>query len=71
MLSHDFNRTMLFHIGRHEIQLINPEMKSVQLNKNFKDIAHCCQVSLVILYCMFVFLVTFCLAVMMQKSFVS
>uniref|UniRef100_A0A0P4WCG4 Rab-GAP TBC domain-containing protein n=1 Tax=Scylla olivacea TaxID=85551 RepID=A0A0P4WCG4_SCYOL len=43
MLSHDFNRTMLFHIGRSEIQLINPEMKSVQLNKNFKDIAHCCQ----------------------------
>nr|XP_045614273.1 TBC1 domain family member 1-like [Procambarus clarkii] len=43
MLSQDFNRTMLFHIGRSEIQLINPEMKSVQLNKNFKDIAHCCQ----------------------------
>lgn len=45
MLGHDFNRTMLFHIGRNEIQLINPEMKSVQLNKSFKDIAHCCQVS--------------------------
>ncbi|XP_071550765.1 TBC1 domain family member 1 [Panulirus ornatus] len=43
MLSHDFNRTMLFHIGRSEIQLINPEVKSVQLNKNFKDVAHCCQ----------------------------
>ncbi|KAK8746622.1 hypothetical protein OTU49_017111 [Cherax quadricarinatus] len=43
MLSQDFNRTMLFHIGRSEIQLINPEVKSVQLNKNFKDIAHCCQ----------------------------
>ncbi|KAG0719497.1 TBC1 domain family member 1 [Chionoecetes opilio] len=43
MLSHDFNRTMLYHIGRNEIQLINPEKKSVQLNKNFKDIAHCCQ----------------------------
>lgn len=43
MLSHDFNRTMLFHIGRNEIQLINPELKSVQLNKSFKDIAHCCQ----------------------------
>lgn len=45
MLSHDFNRTMLFHIGRSEIQLINPEVKSVQLNKHFRDIAHCCQVS--------------------------
>ncbi|XP_042855971.1 TBC1 domain family member 1-like isoform X2 [Penaeus japonicus] len=43
MLSHDFNRTMLFHIGRSEIQLINPEVKSVQLNKHFRDIAHCCQ----------------------------
>ncbi|KAK3867460.1 hypothetical protein Pcinc_027094 [Petrolisthes cinctipes] len=43
MLSYDFNRTMLFHIGRSEIQLINPEVKSVQLNKNFKDVAHCCQ----------------------------
>ncbi|CAL4095349.1 unnamed protein product, partial [Meganyctiphanes norvegica] len=40
---HDFNRTMLFHIGHSEIQLVNPEMKSVQLNKPFKDIAHCCQ----------------------------
>ncbi|KAK7065677.1 hypothetical protein SK128_018397 [Halocaridina rubra] len=43
MLNYDFNRTMLFHIGRNEIQLINPEIKSVQLNKPFKDIAHCCQ----------------------------
>ncbi|XP_042241849.1 uncharacterized protein LOC121879310 [Homarus americanus] len=42
MLSHDFNRTMLFHIGRSEIQLINPEVKSVQLNKNFNNnaVAH-------------------------------
>ena len=58
MLSHDFNRTMLFHIGRSEIQLINPEMKSVQLNKTFKDIAHCCQVSVVVL-CYLMFLVIF------------
>ncbi|XP_068231745.1 TBC1 domain family member 1 isoform X2 [Palaemon carinicauda] len=43
MLGQDFNRTMLFHIGRNEIQLINPEMKSVQLNKYFKDIAQCCR----------------------------
>ncbi|XP_064100515.1 TBC1 domain family member 1-like isoform X1 [Macrobrachium nipponense] len=43
MLGQDFNRTMLFHIGRNEVQLINPEMKSVQLNKYFKDIAQCCR----------------------------
>ncbi|XP_076031403.1 TBC1 domain family member 1-like isoform X2 [Oratosquilla oratoria] len=43
MLGQDFNRTMLFHIGRSEIQLINPEIKSVQLNKPFQDVAQCCR----------------------------
>ncbi|KAB7505425.1 TBC1 domain family member 1 [Armadillidium nasatum] len=42
-LGYDFNRTMLFHIGHREVQLINPELKSVQLHKPFKDIAGCCQ----------------------------
>ncbi|XP_067419343.1 TBC1 domain family member 4 isoform X2 [Emydura macquarii macquarii] len=37
------NRTMLFQIGRFEINLISPDTKSVVLEKNFKDISSCSQ----------------------------
>ncbi|XP_056281597.1 TBC1 domain family member 4 isoform X2 [Pseudoliparis swirei] len=39
----DKNRTMLFQVGRFEVNLISPESKSVVLEKNFKDISSCCQ----------------------------
>uniref|UniRef100_A0A8C7E2M7 TBC1 domain family member 4 n=1 Tax=Naja naja TaxID=35670 RepID=A0A8C7E2M7_NAJNA len=37
------NRTMLFQVGRFEINLISPDSKSVVLEKNFKDISSCSQ----------------------------
>nr|XP_012327472.1 TBC1 domain family member 4 isoform X3 [Aotus nancymaae] len=37
------NRTMLFQVGRFEINLISPDTKSVVLEKNFKDIYSCSQ----------------------------
>uniref|UniRef100_A0A452HWD6 Rab-GAP TBC domain-containing protein n=1 Tax=Gopherus agassizii TaxID=38772 RepID=A0A452HWD6_9SAUR len=43
------NRTMLFQIGRFEINLISPDTKSVVLEKNFKDISSCSQVDEVML----------------------
>ncbi|XP_029967645.1 TBC1 domain family member 4 isoform X4 [Salarias fasciatus] len=39
----DKNRTMLFQVGRFEINLISPDTKTVVLEKNFKDISSCCQ----------------------------
>lgn len=39
----DKNRTMLFQVGRFEVNLISPDSKSVVLEKNFKDISSCCQ----------------------------
>ncbi|XP_056145479.1 TBC1 domain family member 4 isoform X1 [Lampris incognitus] len=39
----DKNRTMLFQVGRFEINLISPDSKSVVLEKNFKDISSCSQ----------------------------
>nr|XP_004651084.2 TBC1 domain family member 4 isoform X2 [Jaculus jaculus] len=39
----DQNRTMLFQVGRFEINLISPDTKSVVLEKNFKDISSCSQ----------------------------
>ncbi|XP_044221073.1 TBC1 domain family member 4 isoform X3 [Thunnus albacares] len=39
----DKNRTMLFQVGRFEINLISPDSKTVVLEKNFKDISSCCQ----------------------------
>ncbi|XP_052462184.1 TBC1 domain family member 4 isoform X5 [Carassius gibelio] len=35
----DKNRTMLFQVGRFEVNLISPDTKSVVLEKNFKDIS--------------------------------
>ncbi|OCT92656.1 TBC1 domain family member 4 isoform X2 [Xenopus laevis] len=37
------NRTMLFQVGRFEINLISPDTKTVELEKNFKDISSCSQ----------------------------
>uniref|UniRef100_W5N029 TBC1 domain family member 4 n=1 Tax=Lepisosteus oculatus TaxID=7918 RepID=W5N029_LEPOC len=37
------NRTMLFQVGRFEVNLISPDSKSVVLEKNFKDISSCSQ----------------------------
>ncbi|XP_033003858.1 TBC1 domain family member 4 isoform X5 [Lacerta agilis] len=37
------NRTMLFQVGRFEINLISPDTKSVVFEKNFKDISACSQ----------------------------
>ncbi|XP_053311382.1 TBC1 domain family member 4 isoform X2 [Spea bombifrons] len=37
------NRTMLFQVGRFEINLISPDTKTVVLEKNFKDISSCTQ----------------------------
>ncbi|XP_037645412.1 TBC1 domain family member 4 isoform X2 [Sebastes umbrosus] len=39
----DKNRTMLFQVGRFEVNLISPDSKTVVLEKNFKDISSCCQ----------------------------
>uniref|UniRef100_A0A673I2T4 TBC1 domain family member 4 n=1 Tax=Sinocyclocheilus rhinocerous TaxID=307959 RepID=A0A673I2T4_9TELE len=39
----DKNRTMLFQVGRFEVNLISPDTKSVVLEKNFKDISSCSQ----------------------------
>ncbi|XP_061647614.1 TBC1 domain family member 4 isoform X4 [Phyllopteryx taeniolatus] len=39
----DQNRTMLFQVGRFEVNLISPDSKTVVLEKNFKDISSCCQ----------------------------
>ncbi|XP_063743252.1 TBC1 domain family member 4 isoform X2 [Eleginops maclovinus] len=39
----DKNRTMLFQVGRFEVNLISPESKTMVLEKNFKDISSCCQ----------------------------
>lgn len=39
----DKNRTMLFQVGRFEVNLISPETKTVVLEKNFKDISSCSQ----------------------------
>ncbi|XP_033473106.1 TBC1 domain family member 4 isoform X1 [Epinephelus lanceolatus] len=39
----DKNRTMLFQVGRFEVNLISPDTKTVVLEKNFKDISSCCQ----------------------------
>ncbi|KAK7154233.1 hypothetical protein R3I94_007554 [Phoxinus phoxinus] len=39
----DRNRTMLFQVGRFEVNLISPETKTVVLEKNFKDISSCSQ----------------------------
>uniref|UniRef100_A0A8C3KPQ7 TBC1 domain family member 4 n=1 Tax=Calidris pygmaea TaxID=425635 RepID=A0A8C3KPQ7_9CHAR len=43
------NRTMLFQVGRFEVNLISPDTKSVVLEKNFKDISSCSQVDEVML----------------------
>ncbi|KAG9492108.1 hypothetical protein GDO78_000564 [Eleutherodactylus coqui] len=43
------NRTMLFQVGRFEINLISPDTKSVVLEKNFKDISSCSQIFFVLL----------------------
>uniref|UniRef100_A0A8C6XUM4 TBC1 domain family member 4 n=1 Tax=Naja naja TaxID=35670 RepID=A0A8C6XUM4_NAJNA len=43
------NRTMLFQVGRFEINLISPDSKSVVLEKNFKDISSCSQVDEIML----------------------
>ncbi|KAM5180104.1 TBC1 domain family member 4 isoform 2-T3 [Mantella aurantiaca] len=37
------NRTMLFQVGRFEINLISPDSKTAVLEKNFKDISSCSQ----------------------------
>ncbi|XP_069746657.1 TBC1 domain family member 4 isoform X2 [Narcine bancroftii] len=37
------NRTMLFQIGRFEVNLISPDTKTVVLEKNFKTISSCSQ----------------------------
>ncbi|XP_048388340.1 TBC1 domain family member 4 isoform X2 [Stegostoma tigrinum] len=37
------NRTMLFQVGRFEINLISPDTKTVVLEKNFKTISSCSQ----------------------------
>ncbi|XP_029314527.1 TBC1 domain family member 4 isoform X2 [Cottoperca gobio] len=39
----DKNRTMLFQVGRFEVNLISPDSKTVVLEKNFKNISSCCQ----------------------------
>ncbi|XP_072252721.1 TBC1 domain family member 4 isoform X2 [Leuresthes tenuis] len=39
----DKNRTMLFQVGRFEVNLISPDSKTVVLEKNFKEISSCCQ----------------------------
>ncbi|KAF7668148.1 hypothetical protein LDENG_00030320 [Lucifuga dentata] len=39
----DKNCTMLFQVGRFEVNLISPDSKTVVLEKNFKDISSCCQ----------------------------
>ncbi|XDV30369.1 hypothetical protein PO909_033303 [Leuciscus waleckii] len=39
----DKNRTMLFQVGRFEVNLISPETKTVVLEKNFKEISSCSQ----------------------------
>uniref|UniRef100_A0A3Q2ZM39 TBC1 domain family member 4 n=1 Tax=Kryptolebias marmoratus TaxID=37003 RepID=A0A3Q2ZM39_KRYMA len=39
----DKNRTMLFQVGRFEVNLISPDSKTMVLEKNFKDISSCCQ----------------------------
>ncbi|XP_061419823.1 TBC1 domain family member 4 isoform X2 [Lethenteron reissneri] len=39
----DKNRTMLFQVGRFEINLISPDTKTVAIEKNFKDISSCSQ----------------------------
>lgn len=39
----DKNRTMLFQVGRFEINLISPDSKTVVLERNFKNISSCCQ----------------------------
>ena len=50
-----YNRTMLFQIGKTMLTLISPDQKSFMLNKKFKDISFCSQVSggfmLAILFC--------------------
>uniref|UniRef100_A0A8C3Y344 TBC1 domain family member 4 n=1 Tax=Catharus ustulatus TaxID=91951 RepID=A0A8C3Y344_CATUS len=43
------NRTMLFQVGRFEVNLISPDTKSVVFEKNFKDISSCSQVDEVML----------------------
>lgn len=42
---HGQNRTMVFQIGKTDISLVSLDKKSVILNKSFKDISHCSQVS--------------------------
>ncbi|XP_067890418.1 TBC1 domain family member 4 isoform X9 [Heterodontus francisci] len=37
------NRTMLFQVGRFEVNLISPDTKTVVLEKNFKNISSCSQ----------------------------
>ncbi|KAF5902005.1 TBC1 domain family member 4 isoform X2, partial [Clarias magur] len=39
----DKNRTMLFQVGRFEVNLISPDSKTVVLEKNFKEISFCSQ----------------------------
>ncbi|XP_030642138.1 TBC1 domain family member 4 [Chanos chanos] len=39
----DKNRTMLFQVGRFEVNVISPDSKTVVLEKNFKDISSCSQ----------------------------
>ncbi|KAJ8012564.1 hypothetical protein DPEC_G00044170 [Dallia pectoralis] len=39
----DKNRTMLFQVGRFEVNLISPDSKTVVLEKKFKDISSCSQ----------------------------
>ncbi|XP_038674332.1 TBC1 domain family member 4 isoform X2 [Scyliorhinus canicula] len=39
----DKNRTMLFQVGRFEVNLISPDTKTVVLEKNFKNISSCSQ----------------------------
>ncbi|KAL0964124.1 hypothetical protein UPYG_G00319240, partial [Umbra pygmaea] len=39
----DTNRTMLFQVGRFEVNLISPDSKTVVLEKKFKNISSCSQ----------------------------
>ncbi|XP_046476943.1 TBC1 domain family member 1 isoform X1 [Neodiprion pinetum] len=39
----EYNRTMLFQVGRYDLRLISPDRKQVLLHKQLKDVASCVQ----------------------------
>ncbi|XP_012265236.2 TBC1 domain family member 1 isoform X2 [Athalia rosae] len=41
--SDEYNRTMLFQVGRYDLRLISPDRKQVLLHKQLKDVASCVQ----------------------------